>query len=166
MKVTADLRTITTSQTNLSKSIGVTPQQVYNLIKEKIVIRDEEDKSGAVFVFESLKNYYSSRNIGENGLNYWDEKAKHEKIKRETSELKLKKLKGKVYDARTVERVISENNVVVRTKLLGIAGKMSMELENKSKEEINEKLTAEIEEILNELSKYEPVKYRSEEVEE
>ena len=80
--------------------------------------------------------------------------------------MKLKKLKGKVYDARTVERVISENNVVVRTKLLGIAGKMSMELENKSKEEINEKLTAEIEEILNELSKYEPVKYRSEEVEE
>ena len=103
-------------------------------------------------MLESLRNYYQSRTGGETELNYWEEKAKHEKVKREIAELKYKKLEGSVYEASTVEKVIIEQLVMLRTRLLGMGAKMSGQLEGKSASEIDEIIEREVEETLKEMS--------------
>lgn len=162
VKIKENIQKLTTTQKNLSKALGLTPQRITQLIGEKIIIRDEEDTSGGVYIFESVKNYYSAKTSDGGDLNYWDEKARHERIKRETSELKLAKLQHEMYDAKTVETVMLEQNITVRTKLLNVAGKLSGELENRPKEEIYKILTEEMEEILQELSEYKPELFESE----
>ena len=162
MKVKENIKELTTSQYNLSKALGLTPQRVNQLIDEGVVIRDEGDKSGGVMLFDSLKNYFSSKVKNADGLDYWDEKAKHEKVKRETSELKLKKLDGSVYDAKTVELAMTEQLVTLRTKLLGLPVKLTPQLEGKKKNEIYDLMTSEIEDILNELSEYDPKMFKEE----
>lgn len=162
MKVKENIKELTTSQYNLSKALGLTPQRVNQLIDEGVVIRDEGDKSGGVMLFDSLKNYFSSKVTNADGLDYWDEKAKHEKVKRETSELKLKKLDGSVYDAKTVELAMTEQLVTLRIKLLGLPVKLTPQLEGKMKNEIYDLMTSEIEDILNELSEYDPKMFKEE----
>ena len=150
MKLKEDLRNVTTSQKNMAVALSLTPQRITQLIKEKIIIRDED--SGGVYVLESLRNYYQSRTGGETELNYWEEKAKHEKVKREIAELKYRKLEGSVYEATTVEKVIIEQLVMLRTRLLGMGAKMSGQLEGKSASEIDEIIEREVEETLKEIS--------------
>lgn len=74
------------------------------------------------------------------------ERALHEKAKREIAELKLAKLQGKAYDARTVELVMTEMMSNLRTQLLGLPSKLAPILEGHKKEEIYDILTKEIEE--------------------
>lgn len=156
MKVKENIKKLTTTQSNLAKAIGELPQRITQLIGEGVVIRDENDKSGGVMLFDSIKNYYSSKATRESGIDYWEEKAKHEEVKRKISDLKLQKLDGSVYDAKTVELAMIEQNVTLRTKLLGLPAKLAGQMEGKSKGEMYEMMTKEIEEALMELSKYNP----------
>ena len=55
MKVTCDPRKITVSQTNLGKALGLTTGRVAQLIKEGVVFRDDNDKSGGVFLVKSVQ---------------------------------------------------------------------------------------------------------------
>lgn len=162
--MTENIKQLTVSQTNLAKALGLTTGRVNQLIDEGVVIRDERDKSGGVMLFDSLRNYYGSKatNAEAEGLDYWEEKAKHEKVKRETSELKLKKLDGSVYSAKIVELVIIEQNSMLRTNLLGLPVKLAPQIEGKSRDEIYELMTKEIEELLNNLSKYKPEMFKEE----
>lgn len=159
MKVSENVKEMTVSQSNLAKALGITRSRVNQLIDEGVVIRDEKDMTGGVMLLDSLKNYFRSKAVSEDGLDYWDEKAKHEKVKREMTELKLKKMDGSVYDAKTVELVMIEQLTVLRSKMLGMPVKLAAQLESKSKEEINEMMTLEIEEALMELSKYDPKQF-------
>lgn len=110
MKVTEDPRKITVSQVNLAKALGVTTVRVNQLIQEGIVIRDDEDKRGGVYLLQSVRNYdrlKGGSQTDENGesIDYMAEKARHEKVKREISELKLAKAEARAYDARqTVDK--------------------------------------------------------------
>ena len=55
LKVREDIRKLTTSQSNLSRALGLTQPRINQLIDEGIVIRDEQDTTGGVMIFESLK---------------------------------------------------------------------------------------------------------------
>ena len=65
-------------------------------------------------------------------------------------------MQGNVYDARTVELVMTEMASNLRTQLLGLPSKLAPILEQKSKEEIYTTMTQEIEEKLSELASYKP----------
>ena len=93
-----------------------------------------------------------------------EEKAKHEKIKREIAELKLAMMEGNAYSAKTVELVMTEMLSNLRTQLLGLPTKLAPQLEGKKKEQIYTILTHEIEEKLSELSEYSPDLFIDEEV--
>jgi phage terminase Nu1 subunit (DNA packaging protein) len=158
MKLTKGLKSLTTTQTELGKALGITQQRVHQLIEEGTVIRDENDSSGAVRVIPSLKNYYKTRATVDSPeeVDLMTERARHEKAKREIAELKLAKLQGSAYDAKTVELVMTEMASNLRTQLLGLPSKLAPILEGHKKEEIYEILTKEIEEKLSELSSYSP----------
>jgi len=103
---------------------------------------------------------------GENSLDLMEEKARHERVKRELAELKLAKAEARVYDARTVEMVMTEMLSNLRTQLLGLPSKMAPQLEGKEKGEIYGIMTREIEDKLSELSEYTPELFTNEEIEE
>lgn len=168
MKVTCNPQEITVSQTNFGRAVGVTVGRVTQLVREGVVFRDAADKSGGVLLVKSLLAYaaYKGEGTSDGGLDYMQEKAKHEKVKRELAELKLAKEANRVYDARTVELVMTEMVSNLRTQLLGLPSKLAPMLDGADKDKIYTVLTQEIEEKLMELSEYTPELFTSEEVSE
>ena len=152
MKITSNLKTLTTTQTEMARALGMSQQRVSQLLKEEVMVTDSD---GALLILESLKNFYKLRagaaSAGDE-LDYMQEKAQHERIKREISEIQLAKLQGSVYDARIVELVMTEEYSRLRTQLLGLPSKLAPLLEGKGKDEVYDTLTREIEEKLTELS--------------
>ena len=174
MKIAGDPREITVSQTNLAKALGLTTVRVNQLIKEGIVFRDDDDGKGGVFLVKSVIAYTSLKAKGRNAssqanaaenVDYMEEKGKHEKVKRELAELRLAKEEARAYDAKTVELVMIEMLSNLRAQLLGLPSKLAPIVEHKSKEEVYERLTEEIEAKLAELSEYSPEMFTSEVVE-
>ena len=165
MKVTRELRKLTTTQTEMARVLGISQQRVSQLLQEEVMAVDDD---GGLLVVESLKNFYKLRkgpaSSGEEP-DYMEEKALHERVKREIAELKLAKMENSVYDAKTVELVMTEQLSNLRTQLLGLPSKLAPIIEGKSKEEIYETMTREIEEKLMELSEYTPELFTEEFVE-
>lgn len=173
MKIAGKVREFTVTQKQLAVAFGVTPARVNHLIKDGIVVRDEENQGGAVLLYESVKRYWMNKGTGGEGdddmeaeLNLTKERAKHEKTKREIAELRLAKMERRAYDAKTVELVMTEMLSNLRTQLLGMPSKLAPQLEGKTKEQIYEGLTRELEEKLSELSEYTPELFMAEEIEE
>ncbi len=96
-------------------------QRVSQLLKEEVMVTDSD---GALLILESLKNFYKLRagaaSAGDE-LDYMQEKAQHERIKREISEIQLAKLQGSVYDARIVELVMTDG-VLLLTASVDVQG--------------------------------------------
>ena len=63
---------------------------------------------------------------------------------------------GEVYSADTVEQVMPETLLNLRTQLLGLPTKLAPQLQSVTKEEAYNLLTQEIEDKLSELSEYTP----------
>ena len=162
MKVSGNIKEITVTQTALGRALNLTPARINQLIQEEIVRRDEKDSSGGVFLFQSVVNYLQSKQAKSDEANYFLEKARHEKVKRQIAELKLSKEEGKTYDAATVETVMIEQLVGLRTHLLGLGMKLAAQLVGKNAAEISEIINREIEERLSELSNYNPEMFKSE----
>ena len=165
MKISKGLTTLTTTQTGMAQALGVTQPRVHQLIQDGIILKNP---AGNVLVIESLKNYYKQKAAIEDteDVDLTKERALHEKAKREIAELKLAKMQGSVYDARTVELVMTEMYSNLRTQLLGLPSKLAPILEGKSKEEIYAAMTKELEEKLSELSQYSPELFLDSDVEE
>ena len=168
MKVNADPKTITVSQTNLAKGLGLSVNRIGQLINEGIIIRDDNDARGAVFLLQSARNYWSYKDKSrasdvEEEIDINRERALHEVADRKMAELKLAKMESRAYDARTVEMVMTEQLSNLRTQLLGLPTKLAPILAGKGREEIYEILTAEIKEKLAELSEYSPALFADEE---
>lgn len=152
-KIKSDLRQATCSQKAFAEAIGLTPARINQLIDEEIVVVDESDKQRGVIIFDSMRNYFLSKNVQGSGVDFWKERGLHERAKRQLAELKVEQESGKLYIAEEVERTLTELFTIFRNNLLGLPSKLSVQLENKSREEIFTLLTAEIETYLAELSK-------------
>lgn len=151
-KIEGEIQWMAVTQRQLSRALGLGTTRINQLIDEGIVVRDETSRSGQVMLFESLQNYFLSKNVSGDGVNYWKERGLHERAKRKLAELKVAKAKGELYDAKTVENVLVELLTNFRTKLLGLPAKYSTQLEGKNRAEIYDMLTTAIEEELSELS--------------
>ena len=168
MKVNADPKTITVSQTNLAKGLGLSVNRIGQLINEGIIVRDDNDARGAVFLLQSARNYWRYKDRGKDADGGEDidinrERALHEVADRKMAELKLAKMESRAYDARTVELVMTEQLSNLRTQLLGLPTKLAPIITGKTREEIYELLTVEIKEKLAELSEYNPALFADEE---
>lgn len=164
-KFDGEITSAAVTQTSLGRALGLSQQRINQLIDEGIIVRDETSRSGQVMLFESLRNFFLSKNAnlgdGENSVNFWRERGLHEKAKRELAEVKLAKTRGELYEASTVETAFITMLSILRTHLLGLPSKMAPQLEGKSRVDIYNILAAEIEERLTEMSVYNPDAYRS-----
>ena len=162
MKVSGNIKEITVTQTALARALGLTPARVNQLIDMDVVIRDEKDTSGGVYLFESCKNYWLTKKAAKEDADLFKEKALHERVKRQRAELKLAQEEGRLYEAAVVESVMIEQLVGLRTHLLSLGAKMATLLEGKSRAEIGSLIDREVEERLSELSEYKAELFRNE----
>lgn len=154
-KYNGDIAEISVTQTSFGKYIGYTQQKVSQMMADGEVIRDESDKAGRVMLADSLRDYYLSKKASGDNVNYWKEKALREQVNRKLDELKLQAASNEVYEAAKIEDAFTTMLITLRNNLLGLPSKLSMLLENQSREYINEVMTREIETQLKELSEYE-----------
>ena len=101
-KIDDEIQLIAVTQRQMSRALGLGTTRINQLIDEGILIRDETSRSGQLMLFESLRNFFLSKNAnlgdGENAVNFWKERGLHEKAKRGLAEVKLAKTKGELYE--------------------------------------------------------------------
>lgn len=158
MKISKNLKTVTTTQTEMAKVLGVTQQRVSQLVKTGVITRDD---SGAVLLIDSLKNYYKPNKDNDTlpeDLSVEKERALHEKAKREIAELKLAEMKKEIHSTTDIELMVGGMITVFKKSLLALPYKVSQKLVGKSADDINEVLTQEITSSLTELSSFDVAK--------
>lgn len=139
--------------------LGYTRQRINQLAREGVL---EKQAPGRFLLKLNIKKYLDFIRTGqitdeEATAQYWEEKALHEKAKREMAELKLAKLKNQLHDARDIEMVMTNMLVTFRNRILAIPQKIAPKIigmENLA--EISEAISAELNEALTELSEYDP----------
>ncbi|MBO8136790.1 MAG: hypothetical protein H0Z40_01425 [Desulfotomaculum sp.] len=167
-----DISEIIVNTDVMADLFGYTRQRINQLAKEGIL---EKKAPGRYPLKQNVKRYidflrtgYKSEDEEEAQAQYWEEKALHEKAKREMAELKLAKLKNRLHDAGDVELIMTNMLVTFRNRILAIPQKVAPKVIGmKNLAEINETINAELLEALNELSEYDPALFAGgEEIEE
>ena len=167
-KVT-DIDSLTVSAAVLGNIFGVTDRRIRQMAEEGIIVRAAKGRYNLV---DSLKNYILSlklavdRNDSDNPdgeLNFEEEKALHERVKRHISEMKLQTMKGELHKADDVRHVMTDMLSSFKTRMMNIPAKVAPVLEDRDAGYIKERLTSEVTEALNELKDYNPVDFYSDE---
>lgn len=167
-KVT-NIDSITVSAAVLGEMFGVTDRRIRQMAEEGIVIRASK---GRYKLVDSIKSYLLTLKLAAEGvgveladgeIDFDEEKALHERVKRHISELKLQIMKGEVHKAEDVETVMMDMLVTFKTKIMGIPSKAAPILENRDAAFIKDRLTKEVTEALNELKDYDPKVFYSDE---
>ncbi|GMQ60320.1 hypothetical protein AN1V17_47200 [Vallitalea sediminicola] len=158
---------ITVSSAVLQSILGLTDRRVRQLAQEGTVVRVSRGKYSLV---SSVQNYVTyiktTKETAETPkkLDYEDERALHERIKREKSELTLKLMKGELHKTEDVERVMNDMLANFRSKVLAIPSKVAPRLIYKDDvNNIQDTIEIEVVEALQELSEYDPSLFYSDE---
>lgn len=152
------------TSSELSKVLGISQRRVQQLENENVLVKNSEGK------FELSKNvelYYTWKLQPTSAANYENEKALHEKAKREKAEMGNAKLRNQLHDAKDVETVMTNMLITFRNKMLSLPSNVSGKLvRQKSKNIINYELDKAIREALAELGNYDPSMFLKNEGEE
>ena len=166
-KVT-DIDSLTVSAAVLGNIFGVTDRRIRQM-EEGIIVRAAKGRYNLV---DSLKNYILSLKLAvdsndsdnpDGELNFEEEKALHERVKRHISEMKLQTMKGELHKADDVRHVMTDMLSSFKTRMMNIPAKVAPVLEDRDAGYIKERLTSEVTEALNELKDYNPADFYSDE---
>lgn len=167
-KVT-DIDSLTVSAAVLGNIFGVTDRRIRQMAEEGIIVRAAKGRYNLV---DSLKNYILSLKLAvdsndsdnpDGELNFEEEKALHERVKRHISEMKLQTMKGELHKADDVRHVMTDMLSLFKTRMMNIPAKVAPVLEDRDAGYIKERLTSEVTEALNELKDYNPADFYSDE---
>ncbi len=138
---------------DLAELLMITTRRVNQLVAEEVINREPE---GDFVLPAAIADYYDYKFGDTDGAEYLEEKAWHERAKRQLAELELQKRKNKMHEAADVELVMTDMLTNLRSQLLGLPAKMAPQLANRDKAYIDQVLTDEIQARLLELSDYSP----------
>lgn len=167
-KVT-DIDSLTVSAAVMGNIFGVTDRRIRQMAEEGIIVRAAKGRYNLV---DSLKNYILSLKLAvdsndsdnpDGELNFEEEKALHERVKRHISEMKLQTMKGELHKADDVRHVMTDMLSSFKTRMMNIPAKVAPVLEDRDAGYIKERLTSEVTEALNELKDYNPADFYSDE---
>jgi len=148
----------------LASVLGFTRQRVNQLAKDGVL---EKQAPGRFLLLHNFKKYVEYLRVGQVAeeddgatAQYWEEKALHEKAKREMAELKLAKLTNRMHDAADVEFILTNMLAVFRNRILGMPGKLAPQLLGSTNlAEVQSIIDTEAREALTELSEYDPAMF-------
>jgi len=146
----------TTNQ--LAELLNLTPRRVQQLAEEGVLVKADRGKYKAL---DSIQNYIKSiqdkQGTGKTDVDYFDERALHEKAKREMAEMELSVMRGDLHRSQDVKYVMNDMIAAFRSRMLALPAKLSPQLLGKNKlPVINNLLMTDICEALKELSEYDP----------
>lgn len=138
----------------MAKIMDLSERRVNQLVAEKVVNKDED---GQFNVMQVILDYYKNKaGIGP-GINYDQEHALLEKVKREMAEIELAELKNEVHRADDIKNVLGGMIIACRNKLLAMPAGVAIKLVGqKNASVIIDILTKEVKIALTELSEYDP----------
>lgn len=152
----------------LADELCITPVHVNRLVNDGVL---DKYKKGRFFLRGNVKKFIlykesQKRNVdSDNQVDYWNEKALHEKAKRQKSELELAELQGNMHRSEDVEHFVGELIYAYKSQLLSLPGLLAPELAGmESVAEISEIIKKEAVNMLNSLAsyKYDNEKYKFE----
>lgn len=156
MNVSKSWRNLIISQSEMAKILKVTQQRISQMRKNDEVVCDE---NGKILLVQSLEQIYNKNNQNScENVSFEEERALHEKAKREIAELKLGELKNDLHKTADIVYLVGNMVIVFRRTLLALPSKMATSLAGKTPEDINEILTKEINRALKELSEFDAAK--------
>lgn len=129
-KVT-DIDSLTVSAAVLGNIFGVTDRRIRQMAEEGIIVRAAKGRYNLV---DSLKNYILSLKLAvdsndsdnpDGELNFEEEKALHERVKRHISEMKLQTMKGELHKADDVRHVMTDMLSSFKTRMMNIPAKVA-----------------------------------------
>ncbi|MCM1045624.1 MAG: terminase small subunit [Candidatus Gastranaerophilales bacterium] len=155
----------------LESLFGVKDRTIRDLADKGILKRDSH---GKYLFWNSTKSYITALKVAnagkssakasdERGLDLDEEKAQHERLKRQITEIKLQLIKGQVHKAEDVEAVMTDMFARFRSKVTALPSKLAKKLEGKTRTEIQGILRTEIDNALVELASYNPADFYSDE---
>lgn len=159
---------ITVNAGQLADVLGVSDRRIRQLAEEGILVKAAR---GRYLLLESLKNYIilvktaaeSKECQTQERIDLNNEKAIHERVKRQISERRLKVMDGSLHKSEDVQRVMMDIFMNIRTKLLAVPAKTAPMLTNRNDAGyIQELLAGEVVEVLKELKEYDPKEFYSE----
>ncbi len=161
-----DISAVTVNASMLGDIIGVSDRRIRGLAEEGVLVRAAK---GRYKLIESLKNYILTLKIANGGdvqasdaenLDLDTEKAQHEVIKIQMSELKLRLMEGSVHKSEDVRAVMSDMLVTFRSRLMNHPVKAAPILANMyDTGQIQAYLEREMQEALRELRDYNPKEF-------
>ena len=162
--VKKDISDVIVNTDVMAELLGYTRQRVNQLAKEGVL---NKQAPGRFLLRQNIKKYVDYMRVNQVGedeegatAQYWEEKALHEKAKREMAELKLAKIKNQMHDAADIELVMTNMLVTFRTRILSIPQKISPKVIGVTNlAEISETINIELLEALTELSEYDPAMF-------
>lgn len=144
-----------TDQKTLAKILKISDRRVRQLKKDGILIEDET--GGLYYIPDCVQRYYEYKLKPASSIDFENEKALHEKAKRERAEMLNAKLRNELHSAKDIEMVLTNMLVTFRNKMLSIPAKISPKLvRQRDVNVIYHELEKEIKEALTELSEYNP----------
>lgn len=172
-KETEEFEKITVPSKTLEALFGLKDRTIRNLADKGIVQRDSH---GRYLLWNSAKGYITALKVANAGKNQQkdvdddmksldldEERAQHEHLKRQITEIKLQLIKGQVHKAEDVEAVMTNMFAKFKSKMTALPAKMARRLEGKSKTEIQKILKSEIDAALVELASYNAADFYSDE---
>ena len=172
-KETEEFEKLVVSSKTLEALFGLKDRTIRDLADKGIIKRDSH---GRYLFWNSAKGYITALKVANAGKNnkkdvddsaeYIDldeEKAQHEHVKRQITEIKLQLIKGQVHKAEDVEAVMTDMFAKFKSKLTALPAKLAKRLEGKSKIEIQKILKTEIDNALVELASYNAAGFYSDE---
>lgn len=171
VRKTEDFEDILVSSNVLEALFGVKDRTIRDLADKGIIKRDSHGKylfwNSAKSYITTLKVMNAGKNIktddGENDLDLDTEKALHEHVKRQITDIKLQLIKGQVHKAEDVEAVMTDMFEKFKSKMTALPAKLAKKLEGKSRTDIQKILKKEIDNALVELASYNPADFYSDE---
>ncbi len=173
IKNETEFNEILVSSKVLEALFGLKDRSIRDLADKGIIKRDSH---GKYLLWESAKSYITFLKVMNTGkgnrteaiqdneqLNLDEERAQHERLKRQITEIKLQLIRGQVHKSEDVERVMTDMFAKFKSKLTALPAKMARKLEGKKRIDIQAILKKEIENALRELADYKPSDFYSDE---
>lgn len=162
------IESITVSSTIMGNLFSLTQRRIRQLAEEGII---EKASRGKYVLYPSIQKYiayvktaYESKDEPDRDIDYEDERALHERIKREIAEINLAKIKGEVHESKDVEAVMNNMLANFRARMIGVPAKVApMLIARDNIAVIQSYIEKEILEALEELSEYDPEIFLSDE---
>lgn len=136
---------------SIAAIIGKSRQRVVQLTQEGVFSKDD---AGKYLLVDNVRRWMAYNSTEKTGPDYDDERTLHEKVKRETSEIALAKIRGEVHASKDIMMMVGGMVTVFKRRMLSIPHKMAVTLAEKTADDINELLSCEITAALTELSQF------------